>query len=130
MLKEEVISFSNKGKDDFYSPIFFRDKKDGSVRIILDLTQLNLSIKDHHHKLETLKTALEMIEPNDLFTSLDLKAAYYSIPLCETDKKYFKFMWQGISYQYNVCANGLCSVPRVFFKNCETSYVFSTFKGT
>ena len=129
MLKEEVISFSNKGKDDFYSPIFFRDKKDGSVRIILDLTQLNLSIKDHHHKLETLKTALEMIEPNDLFTSLDLKAAYYSIPLCETDKKYFKFMWQGISYQYNVCANGLCSVPRVFSKIVRQVMAFLRLRG-
>ena len=129
MLNEEVISISNKEKDEFYSPIFFRDKKDGTVRIILDLTQLNLLVKDQHHKLETLKTALEIIQPNDFFTSLDLKAAYYSIPLSESDKKYFKFMWQGNSFQYNVCANGLCSVPRIFSKIIRQIMAFLRLRG-
>ena len=80
MLNEEVISISNKEKDEFYSPIFFRDKKDGTVRIILDLTQLNLLVKDQHHKLETLKTALEIIEPNDFFYLFRFKGSllFYS----------------------------------------------------
>ena len=98
MLNEEVISISNKEKDEFYSPIFFRDKKDGTVRIILDLTQLNLLVKDQHHKLETLKTALEIIQPNDFFTSLDLKAAYYSIPLSESDKNILSLCGKGILF--------------------------------
>ena len=129
MLYQEVISISYKESGEFFSPIFFREKNDGNIRIILDLTNLNLSIKDQHHKLETLQTALEMIKPNDLFTSLDLKAAYYSIPIFQLDKKYLKFIWKGKSYQYNVCANGLCSVPRLFSKIIRQVMAFLRLRG-
>ena len=129
MLNEEVISISSKENGDFYSPIFFREKNDGNIRIILDLTKLNLLIRDEHHKLETLKTALELIEPNDLFTSLDLKSAYYSIPIWHQDRKYLKFLWQGKVYQYNVCANGLCSVPRIFSKIIRQVMAFLRLRG-
>ena len=111
-----VISECLPEPGDYISPIFFKPKNDGSIRIILDLTKVNEHINIDHHKLETFRSALNIVNQNDFFTSLDLKSAYYSIPINKEDKKFLKFYWEDTMYCYNVCPNGLCTVPRIFSK--------------
>ena len=50
--------------------------------------------------------------------ALDIKDAYYSIPVEESFQKYLKFVWKGILYQFCVLPNGLSPCPRVckYFK--------------
>ena len=48
--------------------------------------------------------------------SLDIKNAYYAIPVAEENKKYLKFMWKGKLYKFCVLLNGLSPCPRWFTK--------------
>ena len=116
LLKKGVIVQSHQEKNDFISPIFVRPKKDGCHRLILNLKDMNQYIEYHHFKMEKLQTALSMIRPYSYFASVDIKDAYYCLPVNSTDQKYLKFMWNGAFYKYTCLPNGLGSAPRIFTK--------------
>ena len=63
LLQKEVIVECDHEQGEFISPIFLREKKDGSSQVILNLKQLNKYIVDHHFKMETLDTAVNMLVP-------------------------------------------------------------------
>ena len=49
-------------------------------------------------------------------SKIDIKDAYYSVPIHENDQKYLKFMYNGKLYMFTCLPNGLCSGPRKFTK--------------
>ena len=49
-------------------------------------------------------------------TSIDLRDAYYSIPVSPTYRKYLKFIWRDQLYQFTCLPMGLSSSPRIFTK--------------
>lgn len=126
LLGKGVISLCNKRQDDFVSPIFTRLKKDGSHRMILNLKNLNLEIVYHHFKMDTLNCALKLITKNCFMTSIDLKDAYYSVPIAEGDRKFLRFWWGAQLYEFNCLPNGLSLAPRKFTKLLKP--VFSTLR--
>ena len=102
-------------KDLFYSNIFTRPKKDGSIRVILNLIKNNeLNVEKIHFKMETLKTAVTSIQQGDFFGSIDLKDAYFSMPIAQSDRKYLRFIWNGKRYQLCTLPQGLACSPRIF----------------
>ena len=78
LLKKEVITKSCPETGQVVSPIFVREKKDGSHRMSLNLKSLNENIKNKKFKMETVQTALQLIIQNSYFASIDLWDAYYS----------------------------------------------------
>ena len=54
--------------------------------------------------------------------SIDLKDAYYVIPIAEEHRKYLRFYWQGCLYQYISMPNELSSAPRCFTKLLKPVY--------
>ena len=48
--------------------------------------------------------------------SIDLKDAYYSVPICSNHQKFLRFEWKGILYQFVCFPNGLALCPRKFTK--------------
>ena len=48
--------------------------------------------------------------------SIDLKDAYYSVPITRKDRKYLRFLWQGNLFQFTCLPNGLSCAPRKFTK--------------
>lgn len=73
------------------SPVFVIPKGDGSHRLIFNLKNCNQSVLYHHFKMDTLSSVITMISPGDFFASLDLKHAYYSVPIAAEHRKFFKF---------------------------------------
>ena len=63
------------------SSIFTREKRDGSYRMILNLKQLNNHIEYEHFKMESLQTVLNIIRPNFRMARVDLKDAFYTVPI-------------------------------------------------
>jgi hypothetical protein len=57
-----------------------------------------------------------MLQRNDYLMKLDLKDAYYSVPIAEDHKKYLRFQYQGVTYEYQCLPFGLSSAPRAFTK--------------
>ena len=109
------------------SPIFTRVKKDGSHRVIFNLKKLNESVSYHHFKMDTLETALKLMTENCFMTSLDLKNAYYSIPIAKEHQKYLKFVWNNELYAFTCLPMGLSSSPRIFTKLMKP--VFATLRS-
>ena len=50
-----------------------------------------------------------MVEKDCFMASLDIKDAYYSVPVDECLQKYLKFMWKEQLYQFCVFADGFQS---------------------
>ncbi len=111
-----VIERAAPEPDQFVSNIFARQKKDGTLRLILNLKRLNDSVEYHHFKMDTLATAIALMRPNCYMASVDLKDAYYSIPIHPQSRKYLRFLWQGQLYQFTCLPNGLSEAPRKFTK--------------
>ena len=88
---KKILSPCEARTDQILSPIFTRPKKDGSHRMILNLKNLNQDIEYHHFKMDTLLTALTLITPGCYMASIDLKDAYYSVPIDEQNKKILAF---------------------------------------
>jgi len=86
-----------------------------SFRMILDLKEFNHDHVEHiKFKMETLKTVTKLITPDCWFYSLDLADAYYSIPVHKDLRKYLRFVYDGVLYQYTCMPNGYRDAPRLF----------------
>ena len=116
LLEKQAIEPCLHQNDEFISNIFLTPKKDGSLRPVINLKNLNKFVSYHHFKMETLSTALLLIEPDCYLASIDLKDAYFSIPIASEHRKFLRFQWRGKLYQFCVLPFGLSSAPRVFTK--------------
>ena len=113
-LLKGIIRLSSHEDGQVISPIFTRPKKDGSHRVIFNLKKLNESVTYHHFKIGTLETAIRLLRPGCYMTSIDLKDAYYSIPIAEEHQRYLKFIWRDQLYAFTSLPMGLTSSPRIF----------------
>ena len=75
--------------------IFTRPKNDGCHRLILNLKRFNEYIVYHHFKMDSLQSAVQLMKPNCWMAVLDLKDAYYSVPIATEDRKYLRFEHEG-----------------------------------
>ena len=116
LLQKDVIELSHPESGQFISNIFTRPKKDGGYRMILDLSELNQYIVYRHFKMDTFDTAKNLVTPHCYMASLDLRDAYYSVPIADECRKFLKFQWRNKLYQYKALPNGLSSGPRLFTK--------------
>ena len=111
-----IIEPCDYDEDGFYSTLFTTPKRDGTARVIFNLSDLNEFIKTDHFKMETVKQAIDLMIQDCYFASIDLKHAYYSVLIDEEYRKYFRFLWNGQAYQFIVMAQGLSTAPRDYTK--------------
>lgn len=108
----------------FISNIFLVPKKDGTLRPVINLKNLNTFVKYQHFKQENISFALDLINRNDFLTSIDLTDAYFSLGIHKDFKKYLRFSWNNNLYEFQVLCFGLASAPRVFTKVLKPVYAF------
>ena len=116
LIEMGVIVETDHEDDQFVSTTFTRKKKDGRHRMILNLSRLNDYVEYHHFKMDTLEHAVKLITPFCLMASIDLRDAYYSVPIHPDFQRYLKFSWEHKLYQFTALPNGLTSGPREFTK--------------
>ncbi len=98
----------------YINHIFPVPKSNGKFRLILDLKQLNLSVKTPKFSLPTIKQILPSIYQDTWMCSLDLKNAYYHLPIHKEHRKYLVFRVDQKLFQFNVLPFGLTSAPYLF----------------
>ena len=108
--------------EEFISTIFLRPKKDGTHRTILNLKACNEFIAYHHFKMDTLEAAVNMMRPGCFMASVDLKDAFYTVPIHPSHQKYLKFCFDGVFYKYTCLPNGLASALRIFTELLKPVY--------
>ncbi len=116
LLDLQIIRQSQHEEGEFISPIFIVPKSDGDFRLILNLKKLNEQSEKIHFKMDTLSSILTLIYPGVYMCKIDIKDAYYSIPIKEEDQKLLKFIFDEILYQFCVLPNGYTKGPRKFTK--------------
>lgn len=122
LLAIDVIKEVQSMKDQFLSPIFLRPKKNGEYRMILNLKKLNEYIEYHHFKMDTFESAIKLVTSKSYMASIDLRHAYYSVPIAEEHQKFLRFYWNGKLFQYTCLPNGISSAPRIFTKLLKPVY--------
>lgn len=107
---------------EYISTIFLRRKKEGNYRMILNLKCFDENVSKHHFKMESLQSAVRLMKPGCYMASVDLKDAYYSVPIHQSHQKFLKFSWRGKFFQFTCLPNGLPSAPRCFTKILKPVY--------
>ena len=113
--KEAIVEIKTKSKG-FYSTFFLVPKPDGSQRPILNLKPLNKFLKVQKFKMCTPQIIIPTLRQGDWLASIDLKDAYYQIPILESHRPFLRFAFQERIFQYNVLPFGISTAPRVFTK--------------
>ena len=116
LLKKGVIVECEHEPVEYISPIFLKEKTDGTQKLILNLKKLNKHLEYKHFKMQTLETILTLIQPNCYMATIDLKYAYYSVKFDGDDTCFLKFLCNSKLLKFVVLPNGLSPGPRKFTK--------------
>lgn len=116
MLQLGAIEECSPKDNQFLSSIFLHPKTDGTWRFILNLKKLNNYVATCDFKLEDLRTATKLMTPGCYMATIDLKNAYYLLSIRKSDRKYLRFMFQNILYEFTCLPFGLSTAPYVFTK--------------
>ena len=114
--KKNIIERTVHENGQIISNIFPRIKKSGKVRIIGNFRDVNAEICYHKFKQTTIQAIVDMLRPNQFMVSIDLTDAYFCINVNPTDRKFLKFLWNGMLFQFTCLAQGIGCAPRLFTK--------------
>ena len=116
MLDKQAITDIESCPEGFYSQMFLVPKKDGRQRPVINLKRLNQSVKTEHFKMEGIHMLKDLLKAGDWMAKIDLKDAYFMIPMAQEDREFLRFQWKDKAYQFNCLPFGLSSAPWVFTK--------------
>ena len=118
-LEEEVQKLLQKGAVErvysedpgYYSRIFLVPKKNGKLRLIIDLSKLNTFLNIQSFSMETANKVRNAILPKDWTFSIDLTDAYLHVPIHVTSRKFLRFCLKGKVFQFRALPFGLATSP-------------------
>ena len=83
---------------------------------MIELSHLNEFVLQTPLKIETVASVLLSIREGDFLASIDLKEAYFQIPIHQSSRKLLWFLSEGTVYQFKALCFGLLTAPLVFTK--------------
>ena len=100
MLKNGIIS---PMVSDYTSSLVLVTKKDGSIRVCVDLRQINAITEDMNYALPLADDIFDAVANANScwYTTLDLASAYWQIRVAELSRKYLCFQTVFGSYAFN-----------------------------
>ena len=114
MLAKGAIREAIPKSDQFVSNFFVTPKKeDNQYRPMIHLKEMNKFIPYHHFKMEGLKDVKNLLRKGDWMCKIDLKDAYFLIPLSPRSRKLVRFRWKEILHEFLCLAFGLGILRRL-----------------
>ena len=126
-----VVPLSNQSETDGVWSTFFpvAKKGTGKLRGCIDLRTINPYLLYQHFKMEGTHTLASMLRRRDYMTKIDLSDFYMHLPIAEHDRKYFRFMFNGIKYECTGMPFGLAPAPRIATKFLQPVIKYLRRKG-
>ena len=100
MLEKGALEVVDRRSPSFFSRLFLVEKATGGWRPVIDLSPLNSAVRQTKFKMETTTSVMASIREGDYMASLDLKDAYFQIPIHPDSRKYLRFTSEGTVYQF------------------------------
>ena len=79
--------------------------------------------------MEGFHMVKDLVKPGDWLAKLDLKDAYFLVPVDPNHQKFLQFQWQGNLYQFHCLPFGLSCAPRTFTKLMKPVVAFLRERG-
>ena len=95
----------------WFSRLFTRAKKNGKLRPVIDLSDLNRLLKIPTFKMETVSVISRAISGILWATSVDIEDAYFHVPMNWEFHKFLAFRLKGKTYVFQFLPFGLSPAP-------------------
>ena len=97
LLRKSVIVLTplDQVRIGYYSTYFLVPKSDGGLRPILNL-YFNLNVSKTSFKMQTLRSIMVVMQ-QQWMASVDLKDAYFHVPVVAVHHLFLRFNWMGMS---------------------------------
>ena len=114
-----VIEKVERHTSPWLSPIVAVRKRNGKLRVCLDLSEVNKAVIANGHPIPDMQEMLDRLQGTVIMSSLDMKSAYHQLDLHESSRDLTAFMHEGQMWRYRRCPFGLKSLPQCFQKMME-----------
>ena len=89
-------------------------KKNGTVRICVDLKKLNIAVRLEHIMLPSLDNIAPKLAHSNVFSTLDAASGFWQIPLDENSQLMTTFITPFGRYAFRRLPFGISSAPEIF----------------
>ena len=117
MLADGIIRQST---GEWAAPVVLVKKKDGSWRYTINFKKLNDLTLNDPYPLPRIEDCLDSLAGSQWFSSLDLQAGYWQIPIKEEDQEKTGFCTHEGVFCFQVCPFGAKCAPSKFSKIMDT----------
>lgn len=114
LLLKRVIKEVPPNTSRIISPVFLAEKRSGGYRLVLNVKKLNKFLPNQTFKMEGLSSILPYINSSDWAATIDLKDAYYHVPIAKESQCMLGFAVQDKHFQFRALPFGLRTAPRIF----------------
>ena len=112
MINEDVIEEASGAS--WISPVHVVYKGNGELRICVDLREANRAVIRERFPIPRIQDLLRQLNSAKLFSTLDLRKAYWQVRLSEKSREITSFMAAGKVYQFKRLPFGLASAPEAY----------------
>ena len=100
----------------YYRRLFVVWKAMGSWRPVIDISHLKRFVQQTLFKMETKQLVLRAVWRGEWMISIDLKDAYFQVPVHPDSRHFLWFVADGQVYQIKALCFGLSTAPQVFIR--------------
>ena len=111
---QDIIEKVTNQPTPWISPIVATPKKDGGIRICVNMREANQAIERERHTMPTLQDFKAEVNEAKFFSKIDLKQAYYQLELDEESRFITTFTTHEGLYQYKRLNYGTNSAAEIF----------------
>lgn len=131
LLSRGAVVTAEPTADQFLSPFFLREKFSDGMRFILNLKDLNEYVSPPPPPLQTGKLedsgALDASEYGNGDTGH--RGRYLLVPIHPLHRKFLRFQWRGVTYEFTILPFGLSTAPYIFTKIVRPAVSFLREEG-
>lgn len=101
------------------SAMVVEPKKDGDIRICLDMRLVNKAIEREKHPMPTIEEILSRVAKSKFFSSLDISNAFHQVEIAENSRHVTTFITSKGLFRYKRLLFGISCAPEKFQKILE-----------
>jgi hypothetical protein len=118
-LKKQLNNMLQKGlirpsASPWGSPVFFVDKRDGTIRLCVDYRRLNEVTIKNKYPLPKIEDLFDQLNGARVFSKIDLRIGYHQLKVRESDIPKTAFTTRYGLFEYTVMSFGLTNAPAYF----------------